>query len=326
MTEKRNPFTLPARAARDFRPLCPWHDAAHEELYVPVDHCAEAYTDFQAELEAVPASAQRAHTILAYGREGSGKTALLHRCASWLQRGPDGRVPADVLDFTDQRLGDIDADSRLRHICGRLIDKVMVRRLLVESTRQALQERRTEPYEAFPFLGDMLGENDPPRHLVIVLPPVELEEEIERYVTLAHPHLTLLTETTNEDVAERAAFLAENGSFVTSLSLATLSIDDGWRFVEARLERSTFANLPILTKDTVDRYMRFTIEHGGATIAQLQQVCSNVFDEAMRQTAPTITYVHFLEYWSAREMESRRRYRQTEFRPQRSRSSALSRA
>lgn len=324
--EMRNPFTLPARAPGDFRPLCPWHDATHDELYIPVDHCDVAFADFQAEMEAVPVDARRAQTILVHGREGSGKTSLLHRCASWLQRGHDGRLPADVLDFTDQRLGGIDSEDQLRHICGRLLDKVMVRRLLDESTRQALQERRSEPYEAFPFLGDMLGQSDPPRHIAIVLPPIELEEEIDRYAMLAHPLLTLLTETTNGDVAAQATALVESGNFVTSLSLETLSIDDGWRFVEARLERATSIALPKLTKDTVDRYMRFTIEHGGVTIAQLQQVCFSVFDEAMRQATPAITYVHFLEYWSAREMESRWRLRQTQFRPQRSRSSGLTRA
>ena len=300
-----NPFVLPERGIGDTRPLCPWASPLHNDYYTPVDNTQTAFGAFKAAIAAKPALVPYGRAVLVSGGQGCGKTALIHRCASWLRQSLMHQVNTDVLilDLTLEGINGIDTAGRIQHICSRVVDELELRTVFGQSELTALDKRREDAPKAYPYLGQILANNS--KALAVLLPPLEVPDELRRYAALAKQHLVFFCESSYDSVAEYCVTSLGPASTtpVLHLSVGVLSVEDGWRFVESRVRRVEGLGIPMptVTEDTIRRLMEARIKGRGKTnMRELQMACLNVFEEAISRTAPSVEYADFTDYYTQR--------------------------
>jgi hypothetical protein len=301
-----NPFALPQRSSDDFRPLCPWECAEHERYYIEVDHTQAAFEEFQAAIQSNPGSVASGSVVLASGSEGCGKTALIHRCAFWLRSwiGDHQSKTLVILDLTREGLQGTATPGRVEHICGRIIDQIEIGLLFKgEAELKLLEKRRSDPAKLYPILGQLLANNA--MVLAVLLPPIEVADEIKYYAGLAKPSIVFFCETSYDQVAQYCSsrFGPTTATPVMRLSVGVLSVDDGWIFVGSRLSKASQASqpLPVLSEATIRRLMEIRIKgRGKATVRELQMACLNVFEQAIAGKSQTVEFADFANYYTLR--------------------------
>lgn len=292
-----NPFVVPQRDHGDKRPLCPWKHAEHDSYFVPVDHSEDAFQEFCGKVGDPNTAIQRQISVLVGGEEGCGKTSLIHRCAAWFSTQlTQAGIESPVFDLSAETVPGLASEARLAHWAARLVDKVGMGNLLEAHLMEELKSRKSEPNQAIPFLADVLENIGNTAH--VILPGIEILAEAEGLAGLARPHLILYTETSSESV-RRAVGTAGTLASMIGLEVGVLTVDDGWRFVEARLAAANLdATAPLLEKATVEKYMRARIGgKGTTTIKELNLICQAVFADAQSRARAKIEYKDFSEYY-----------------------------
>ncbi|WP_147437440.1 hypothetical protein [Micromonospora musae] len=294
-----NPFVVPQRGWDDRRPLCPWKHAEHNAYYVPVDHTEEAFRDFCNKVGDPATSVNRSTMIVAVGGEGCGKTALLHRCAHWLDAELRScKIDSVIVDLTDETGLGLASDARLVHWTERLVDRIAIKNVLKSTLQKELSDRKSDPRSALPLLGDLL--ENIPKVLHVILPGIEFLAEATVLASLARPYLNLYTECTSEDLRRSLRMPGTPGlDSVVELEVGVLSVEDGWVFVQSRLAAAALAaTAPTIDEATVRRYMEERIKgRGTTTIRELNLICAAVFADAQGNSRPAIEFSDFSAYY-----------------------------
>lgn len=301
--DDHNPFTIPQRGHLDSRPLCPWEHAEHEHYFAPVDKTEEAFQHFVNSVTEILMTPTRRFSVIATGAEGCGKTALLHRCARWMHDTLSAAEKSPtIIDLTPELMLGISSEAQLHHLCGRLIDRLAVLTLLDQAPQQQLDQKRDNPLIALPFLADILERNT--RVLLVLLPRIELFSELKRFASLARPNLVLFTEARSDEIAHvlRAQSPASELSSLVHLEVGVLDVEDGWKFVEARLAALSAATgadtVPSVTKATLDKLMAERIRgRGSTTIRELQRTCTVVFSDVLARRTGIVEFADFESYY-----------------------------
>ncbi|ROO88909.1 hypothetical protein EDD29_6594 [Actinocorallia herbida] len=288
-----NPFVVPGGVLGGHGPLRPWEIAEQDDYYAPVDNTQCSFEEFKTALGGGASLAAKGRTVLVSGGGGCGKTSLMHRCAHWLKQ--SGGPKATIFDLTEDGLDGADTPSRIRHVCGRLVDELELDGSLDEVPLTGLQERRDDPSKAFPYLSKIFQKSQ--RAAVVLLPPSEVFEEVARYAELARKNILLLAETSYPTVADtcRARLGPGTASQVLVLEVGMLHPGDGWRLVADRYARAG-AELPEISEDTMLTFMEKRIAGTrGTTIHELQMVLQEVFEEAAGKER--LDYADFADYY-----------------------------
>jgi energy-coupling factor transporter ATP-binding protein EcfA2 len=298
-----NPFLLPCRDPGNPRPLSPWEQGCqeHEHYYAPVDHTEEQFKQFKETMNAADITAT-GRVVLVCGNEGCGKSALINRSAYWLQRhlAESRSVRATILDLTTDRLAGVESTKQVSHIGGRILDTVEIEDLFDERDQEKLSKRRDDPFAALPFLSTLLARSQ--KALLLLLPQLELPDELRSYVDFARPNIVLFCESSYDEVVRYADRAHGPGSSkpVTRLEVVLLKVPDGWIFIQSRLRLMEERNrqyLPI-DEETARRFMETRIRgRGRTTIRELQLTCTGVFASAMERGASSVGYTDFLEHY-----------------------------
>jgi hypothetical protein len=296
----QNPFAVPARSEADARPLCPWQHVDHEHLYAPVDHTEAAFTEFKGAVGEDPDLASGGRMVLITGHEGCGKSALMHRAAWWARDNlglPAGQV--HIVDLMADRSAGEASEVRVGYVMRRMLDEARQLTVLTAEELDGLDKREENPSLALPFLSRALL-----RHsvvLLVLLPPVEVPDDIRRYATYARPNVFFFAESSY--VMEPEAGLTVGGKPIIHLQVGLLSEADGWAFVHNRLARATAAGIPAPTiaRATITQFMRDRIKgRGKTTIRELQRTCESVFSTVIKTQRPQVEYGDFTQYYIER--------------------------
>lgn len=292
-----NPFVVPQREQGDKRPLCPWKHPEHGSYFVSVDHSEDAFKSFCDKIGDPMAAVGRHITVVAVGDEGCGKTSLVHRCAAWFSGELDAAgVRSPIVDLSAEVVPGLASEARLAHWTARLVDRIALNNLLDGEVLKELTSRKSDPYQALPFLADVLEQISRTMH--VILPGIEILAEAEGLVGLGRPHLVFYTETSSDHV-RRALGTHAGLQSVIGLEVGVLTIEDGWKFVEARLATAQLdPNGPVLEKATVQEYMRERIGgRGTTTIRELNLICQAVFSDAQKNARRKIEFDDFSRYY-----------------------------
>jgi hypothetical protein len=229
-----NPFAVPGLGMRSARPLCPWLDGKHADYYVPVDHTQEAFDKFVADVGQSGDLLNYGRLVVTSGPKGCGKSSVINRCASWLQSElKRASIGLHIVDLAGECALAENIDRRMR-----LVHKALVRELV---THKALAPPEgpfpEDPEGAYAQISDAL---DPRVVVAVILPPIEVMEELVAYSGLIRKRLIFFAETNSSDAvaARRAQLRRAHRDDPIELSVGPLHPEDFWTFVRARLERA----------------------------------------------------------------------------------------
>lgn len=300
MTKRRNPFVPPQCTATDRQPLCPWRYEEHEGLYVAIGSSATEFANFTTAFDESVEALRIASVVLAGGGEGCGKSAFINRCIAWLARSIEG-CGFEIFDLTDEVMPGAEARVQVGHLSRRLVDVSVLRELFAEgSDQQRLETKADDPHQAIPLFAELLRRTG--RHGILIVPALEVLELLKTYASLARPGITIFAETSADDVFA-AARAIRTGARLLSYRLDVLDRDDGWRFIQARLDRDG-AGIKI-SQDTVDTYMDVRISgQGKISVRELELACRHVYEEVSRRASTEIVYLDFQDYYMRRGVVS----------------------
>lgn len=300
-----NPFLVPQRPVGDFRPLCPWRHDEHERYYVPVDNTAQAFEQFKEHFSTSGTHSDSGRVLLVSGHQGCGKTALLHRCANWLQASlhAENATRLHIINLgADDSTAGMDTESRVRQVFSLVLDQIELNPGLLEDDELTkVRTKEENPPSGYAFLSKFLLAK--PAALAVILPEIELVGELKRYGSLVQPRITFFCESSYEEVEKYVRDTLGTGrpTAVIQLSVGLLGVDDGWNFVDSRIRAlgTAFPTIPSITQDTMRRVMETRMSEGGrVTIRELQLACMKVFDTALAASSQTVEYQDFLEYYT----------------------------
>jgi energy-coupling factor transporter ATP-binding protein EcfA2 len=302
MTDDRpriNPFQVPA-GWPPVRPLCPWQEAEHHDYYVEVDSTERAFQDFTREMAECATLLREGHLALVVGDSGCGKSALVNRCAYWVQNELSGsRTRCEVIDLTTTLAAQPQKsiDDRMSLVCDRLVIELMSRDGLLRTGAQtALISDRTIPGRIYFGLPSAL---QPDVVLVILLPKPEVAEEMIRYGSLAGGRMLFMAESEMLDAAEVRTIVEALEQRVRPivLSVGQLRPDDVRTFAYDRLNRhSTKGCYPALTEEAMTRFAKWV-----QSVRELQQAFHGAYEERLRKgedydEKSSVTYLDVLEF------------------------------
>ncbi|WP_214411922.1 hypothetical protein [Sphaerisporangium fuscum] len=253
-------------------PLCPWRYRGHWDLYVPVDHTQQAFEEFCEQAADVDELAATGRLVVVSGVEGSGKTALIHRCVYILQRGLAGALGVDpdqgaagdkwalrppvpgvsVVDLSDEARR-VAYDNKgqlcpLDAINQKIFKRVVgdVRKQLSNPAAQ-LEELASdtsgELVDLYQELSDFLCDRE--HFMLVILPFVRLGTRqlhvdfLRSYLNFSDRRIVFFAETAEPDVMTSMAptLSWEERNLVTHLSIGRLDDADCESFVRSRMSR-----------------------------------------------------------------------------------------
>ena len=292
-----NPFIIEGRDLNDRRPLSPREHPEHSDLYVRVDHTQEAYLELQKLLGAVLRGTAQTRFVVVSGSEGTGKTSLINRTVYWL--GAEMEKSATryyVVDLTEETVFGLASEARVQHFVSRLVDKVGFTGVFNDAEMKKLEERRTDPRSAVPYLAELLSLKK--TRTVVLLPRIEVQQELTLIAEVSRSPLLLLSETAEEGLVKVAesAYGTNASSAVRMVSLGGLTVEDGWRFVEERLKLQPQA--PISSETVLSQFMKARIKGKGmTTILELYLTCQQVWDAAEQAGNSAVAYTDFQDIY-----------------------------
>jgi hypothetical protein len=289
-----NPMIPPNRSvALSRNPLNPVRDTSHGDLFVDVDDSRQAFEQFQLAF-ADPQWLHDGGIVVATGREQSGKSALLYRCARWLKDNlGEPEMVVKVLDCTDAPVRDaMPIESRVQKVSVRLRDKAFQANLV---TDDRLLQKDT-PDEIFPYL---TGAISPDVVIAAILPRnLDLPGEIAEYAQLVPERVILLTEMTYttgylDDLRSR---LDGSRAMSSILELGLLNQKDGDLFYEARRSlHPTDAPIPPVADGVLEKI----VGERGFTVGDLQRLLYGVYEDIQNRSVsvPEVTYAYITDYF-----------------------------
>jgi hypothetical protein len=237
-----NPFVVPGYENAYSRPLCPWTHQEHTDYFVDVDHTEANFAAFQRNMSNIAALQTYGRLVLVTGPPGSGKSALIHRCAHWAQKafGSAG-LRAELLDLSDAILLDRNQQKstveRMRLVSRRLCQDLEPK-LLSREDHDALLDKVDEPEMIYPMLAGRLAAGVT---LIVLLPRMDLDTlsvEAEYYARLAKRRILFFAEclepTRQQSHAVRAISVQQQPLVIT---VGSLKPGDATGFVIDRLNR-----------------------------------------------------------------------------------------
>ncbi|MFJ8959050.1 hypothetical protein ACIRG5_06635 [Lentzea sp. NPDC102401] len=277
-----NPYLVPLGGDGP-GPLRPHDDPTHEDFYVPVDHTLAAFDQFKASIGDAAKIRDKGRLVVALGWDGCGKSSLLNRCATHLKsvlRQDDGQCL--VLSFTDACRDSDSVEEREKAVYQCLIDELDDRGMLAQKHREKLEEYA--PKLKYRYLANrVLGDTA----VVILLPRIELEQEVESYAHWTHRNLVFLAESRQVE-AVRAHWpkiksaSAEQGTVPIQLEVGKLEPEDGWAFVQARNgHRTDGDDYPFVSRETI----RAVIAAKEFSIGELHNLLFRLFEEILAERA-----------------------------------------
>lgn len=282
-----NPYQVPGPDA----PLCPFHTPEHERYYVPVDNTQEAYEQFQQQMGDLRSLRDEGRLVVVSGQRGCGKTALINRCATWLQKSlGDLGVEGMIFPLTHEGLENQPIDHRKNHIFQCIIDDLWrCGRLSEDDRTKGLREGRDSLDIAYRYLSGVLADN---LVTIALLPPsMDLIKEVEDYAKYARKRIVFFVESSFVDKIEKSWPDICNAGRTTPvrLEVGPLRAHDGWLFTRARQELFTqehqthntkVQNFRRVSKETVYRMT----DGWETSIGQLQALLSDVYQDLDDQT------------------------------------------
>lgn len=291
----RNPFVPPKRGAKTSRPLCPWEVEDHASYYVDVDSTGEAFNQFQQFLDQVDVKSD-GHAVLACGPDGCGKSALLHRCAHYLKKrlDDDENHEAVVIDLSGDGQPTLPVNQKLGTAWTLIADRIEFEDgLLSDAQLKRLRERDGDPLNGLSYLTRiLLGKS---KCLLVILPPIELHDELCAYLVMQRRGVFLFCESSNSKV--RHYCQKHHGPAAQSpiclMTLDVLRLEDGWKFVSDRIGGAD-AGFPSVEEAGINEFMQI---RGRTTIRELNVACTEVAAHAIHNESQTIGLDDFAHYY-----------------------------
>ncbi|GHJ18314.1 hypothetical protein TPA0908_63090 [Micromonospora sp. AKA38] len=260
-----NPFAVPRLGSTD--PLNPLWYAEHVNYYVPVDNTEASFEQCQGRFADVAHLHHEGRLVLVRGERGCGKTALVNRCAHWLRDrlGRDG-LRAEVVNLRQEAHENDPIPTRREHTCRALLDKLNELQLLRHNLAYEMRDRPDDAYRNLP------GCLDTDQALIVLLPPVELIEELHYYAARAPRRMVFFAETTSALDRRDRDVLGRN---TVHLEVDGFDHRHAARFAADRLGRLTPGLLPPLADTALEEY----IDDGRlATIREMQWLLFGVYE------------------------------------------------
>ncbi|MGV3660748.1 MAG: hypothetical protein ACO1TE_11210 [Prosthecobacter sp.] len=305
MAEHFNPFCMPGRTKDDPGPLCPWVDTEHENGYISVDGTEDAFQQFSAKLTDWNLM-RDGIAVLVAGEDGCGKTSLIHRCAARLMtwQKETYRQEGVIVDRSFENLSGMVILKKCEDTANGILQGVRERDgFLAPDVSKSLPEipsggDQIALRRAIEELSRKLGRAK--RHAAVICPKIELPEELQTYLSIFYrAGVSIFLESDDDAILRAAQRLSREGKkTVTTLQVGGLSVDDGWRFVEARMKRLTDSDQsPAFARTGVDEYMQKRMTNARISVRELERVCMALYVEAKANAHKEIRYQHFADYY-----------------------------
>lgn len=231
-----NPYLVPGLARPD-DPLCPFTKPDHETYYLPVDNTEQAFKDFHREIGDLSNLRTEGRLVVVSGEPRCGKTALINRCAAWLQRelikvGLHG----EIFPLAHEGAPNQSVDDRVLHVFSCITDDLQQRKLLHDDHFKELRARMRNVDLAFRYLSGILDEK---RVLIILLPPsADLIKETVQYAKFGRKKIIFFAESDYVDIVRRDWPSIQSAGPVPPiiLEVGILDDNDGWLFADNRQE------------------------------------------------------------------------------------------
>jgi GTPase SAR1 family protein len=255
-----NPFTVVHYDARPLRPLSPHEFPEHRLYYVDLDHSETEYQRFTRHFGTLPMPLEAAQPVLVTGDSGCGKSALLRRCADWLQQRlnqPDAGLHCEIIDVAWQ-LEDTEQlpiQTRVDLVADSLCPQLERRGLVDPSVFVELHQLRDRRFrDRANRLYEVLStELRPDRAVIILLPSVrDLPAEVVKYIMYPLERVFFFMESAllSEDDLKWIMRRCEKVIAPIHLQVGPLNEGDAVRFVLDRFNRhAEQARFPRMSED-----------------------------------------------------------------------------
>ena len=173
---------------------------------------------------------------------GSGKTSLIHRCAAALKTMlATTDSPAHVVDLREsvfRGAGVKDQDRTLQREFARASCDLPV---FKKSTIDEIAERSTDLHDFVAQLSAHRTRNPPLHPLIVLLPPVELEEQCDAwFAAFLRPGFVVFTESSVPAVTSHCArrYGTHAARPVVRLTLSGVSVEDMLQYAGLRVQQA----------------------------------------------------------------------------------------
>lgn len=217
---------------------------------MPVGNSEAAFEKFKHEIGGRGDIEADGRVVMACGWDGTGKTALINRCAAWLRAElrAAGATPV-VLELRNVTNLWSSVQERMMAVTTAVFDEVHARQLFQQNVLDLLDRRVDEPEHFYRILANALT---PDLFLLVLLPPTEIPAEVSRYLSLALGRIVFFAETRLVDATRHVlpSLRTSRGTTPLMLDLGALENDEGWVFVKSRLRAESALRI---SEETVRR-------------------------------------------------------------------------
>jgi hypothetical protein len=258
---RENPFSLPQREDPD-RALDPLGLDGEEglNLYVPVDNTETAFEQFERSFPKPRELTRRGQLIVAMGRSGCGKSALINRCAYRAMKlveqadGENGKLQVSVIDARGRTSASDRSEKRVPAVAEHVRDCLESEQLLKVPTERQKERLAEDASRIYALLENLLVRRDVV--VIVLLPRVELVEDLEAYAALSHPNVVFFAELNGgypADLIQSRLDMAERHAAIV-MKVGLMDDRHGWDFVQKRYDGSNYPReKPRLARATVRR-------------------------------------------------------------------------
>lgn len=309
--------------------LRPWDVPEHGDLYLPMDHTQEAYERF-AEFVADPSRdlADTARLVVVTGGRGSGKTSLINRCVYHIKRAlPEGQLK--TIDVTrhkrlepglpgERRGYDPALDNYLDRLAHHVLTKIAswdenftdpgptVAPAASAYAKLSAQLRARKKMAAI-LLPAFLDQVSSPRDGSEPAGTAESGEAadgtdhpVQHYMEFRNRQIIFFAESRNPEavLAWHRQLDEDDRAEVLILRLGPLNSDDGWTFVEGRLDRhQKDSRIPKVSEHMM---RNLVADRRSMTLSHLRQLCFDLWKEAIDKGTLKISDEDVVRLYDAR--------------------------